>query len=274
MQGRGPIVLVVLALALSSLGCVCCGLDFGTVRLGEVGAVRGSGGVVEQVREVSDFTGVELAGVGDLTIQMGDEESLRIEAEDNLLEYIETEVRGGTLRIQTRPGVTLRSQRSIRYYLTARELDRIVISGSGDVEAPDLQAGRFSITISGSGDLAMGELEADALSVKISGSGDVDMDDLRSRTLEVSILGSGNLAIGGGQVEKQTITINGSGDYQARGLESAEAQVTIPGSGAVTLQVHDYLKVVISGSGDVRYVGSPRVDKSVSGSGNVRQVGD
>lgn len=274
MKGRGPIVLVVLALALSALGCVCCGLDFATVRLGEVGAVRGSGDVVEQVREVSDFSGVELAGIGDLTIRMGDEESLRIEAEDNLLEYIETEVRGGTLRIQTRQGVTLRSQRSIRYYLTARELDRILISGSGDVEASGLKAGRFSITISGSGNLALGELDADALSVKISGSGDIDVDDLHSGTLEVSILGSGNLGIRGGQVERQTITISGSGDYQARGLESAEAQVSIPGSGAVTLQVRDYLKVGISGSGDVRYVGSPRVDKSVSGSGDVRQIGD
>jgi hypothetical protein len=55
--------------------------------------VRGSGNVVEETREVSGVSGVELATLGTLHVEIGESESLRIEAEDNLLEYIETDVR-------------------------------------------------------------------------------------------------------------------------------------------------------------------------------------
>ncbi len=85
MKGRALIVFVVLALGLSSLGCVCGGIDLGTMRIAGVSGINGSGKVVEEERQASHFTGVALGGTGDLTIEVGEEESLRIEAEDNLL---------------------------------------------------------------------------------------------------------------------------------------------------------------------------------------------
>jgi hypothetical protein len=101
-------VVVVLAVVLSTLGCVCGGIGFG--------GVRGSGRVEEEERLVRGFTGVELATFGDLDIRLGDEEGLRIEAEDNLLPYFETEVRNGILKISSRPGVTLRNRRAVNFY--------------------------------------------------------------------------------------------------------------------------------------------------------------
>lgn len=266
MKRRGLIALLALIVALSILGCV--------VDLPGIRTVRGSGQVAEEERQVSGVTGVELATFGDLTIERGEEEELRIEAEDNLLRYLETEVRNGTLKIGQRNNIRLISRKPVNFYLTVKELDTITLSGSGDIEAPDLEAERFSLTISGSGGIGMGDLDADTARVRISGSGDIMMEDLRADTLEVDITGSGKLDIGGGEVEEQDITIGGSGDYEARGLESAEAEVRISGSGAVTTRVSDYLKVYISGSGDVRYIGDPTVDKTATGSGKVRQIGD
>ena len=71
---------VVSVMALSILACQVGGLT----------GVRGSGSIIEEGREVGDFTGVALAGVGDLTIEVGERESLRIKAEDNLMPYLET----------------------------------------------------------------------------------------------------------------------------------------------------------------------------------------
>lgn len=167
--------------ALSILACQVSGLR----------AIPGSGNVVEENRKVSDFTGVALAGTGYLTIEVGESESLRIEAEDNVMQYLETEVRNRMLRIGIRRNVNLRTTRSVRFYLTVKELNKIVLSGSGDIEAPDLEAERFSVTISGSGDVKMGELNAAALDVNISGSGTLD--------------------IAGGEIEEQDITVSGSG---------------------------------------------------------------
>jgi hypothetical protein len=244
MKKRIGFVVVVSVMVLSILAC----------QVGGFTRVHGSGNIVEEGREVSGFTGVALAGIGGLTIEVGERESLRIEAEDNLMQYFETEVRNGVLEIGVQDGVNLNPRRPVRFYLTVKELDTIVLSGSGDIKAPDLEAERFSVTISGSGEVEMGDLSADMLNVTISGSG--------------------NLDIFGGQIEEQDITISGSGEYQAGDLSSESVEITISGSGNATVWATDSLDVRISGSGSVNYYGNPRTTFSASGSGKLRSLGN
>jgi hypothetical protein len=188
MKQRRAFVLMVSMMALGILACQVEGIAPGAGK-----TVRGSGNVVEETRTVSGVTGVELATVGTLHIEVGDTESLRIAAQDNLMGYLETEIRNGRLRIGTQDKVRLRATRPIHYYLTVTSLDTIVVSSSGDIEAPNLEAERFSITIASSGDLTMGALNAD--------------------TLEVRISSTGNLDIAGGEVTTQKVTISSSGKY-------------------------------------------------------------
>jgi hypothetical protein len=246
MKQRLGFVALLSVIFLSILACQVSGGGFT--------GVRGSGNVAEETRDVSGFTGVSLAGSGKLIIEVGETESLHIEAEDNLMEYLETEVRGGVLEIGVEDNVSLNPRRPIRFYLTVKELDTIVLSGSGDIIAPDMEAGRFSATISGSGGLEMERLDADTLDVTISGSGDIDITD--------------------GRVTGQNVTISGSGRYTAKGLESERAKVLLVGSGDATVRVSDHLRAIITGSGDVDYYGSPTVDLSVTGSGDVDRIGE
>jgi hypothetical protein len=266
MTGRNWGILLALVAALGALACTV-GIPLGDV-------VRGSGDVAEEVREVSGFRGVELATQGEVIIELGDEEGLRIEAQENLLPYFTTEVRTGVLRIDQQPGRQIRPTEPVRFYVTAQELDTLIISGSGNIRAPGLEAPELRITIAGSGNVHTGDLDADELNVEISGSGNVETGAVRAEVLRVDIPGSGDVQIEDGQVEEQGIEISGSGDYSARDLASAAAEVSISGSGAATLRVEDRLRVSISGSGDVRYAGSPEVDRSISGSGDVEQIGD
>lgn len=259
-------ILLLTAFILATLALSAC---FGFGR-----TVRGTGSVVEETREVNGISGVELATLGHLFIEVGDTESLHIEAQGNLIEYLETVVRGGTLRIETQDGVNLRSNQPVNYYLTVTELDSIEISSSGDIDAPDLEAGRFSITISSSGNLEMGDLEADSLTVRISSSGDVRMGVLNANTLNVDITSSGNLDIAGGEVGSQDINISSSGNYRAQDLESAEADVRLSSSGSATIWVQEHLKADLNSSGDLRYRGRPQVDSTTDSSGEVIQTGE
>ena len=277
--------LVSAAVVASSLACTVGGM--------ELGGVRGSGHVVEEVREVSAFTGVELATWGNLTIEVGEKEELRIQAEDNVIEYLEARVDGDMLEIKTRPGIALMSVEPVNFFLTVKELDTIVVSGSGDVRGPDLEADRIEVAIYGSGDVELGDLDADAVELKVIGSGDMDVTGVRAREQSINISGSGDVDVGtvqadsvdvripgsgeldvfAGEVGEQSVAISGSGDYRAEGMESSQAQVRINGSGSVTVCVRDHLDVRIGGSGDVRYAGSPTVEQSVAGSGDVTRVG-
>jgi hypothetical protein len=246
----------------------------GNIALGERVTIRGSGNVVEESRAVSGITGVNLATLGQLTVEVGDRESLRIEAEDNLMEYIESDVRSGELKIETQSDIRLDPSRPVNYYLTVTSLDSIRISSSGDIEAPDLESGRFNINVASSGNLKMGNLEADRLTVRISSSGDVAMGVLSADTLEVDITSTGDLDIAGGEVKTQNITISSSGKYTAQDLTSEEADVRLSSSGSATIWVTNRLQATLNSSGDVRYRGNPTVDASTSSSGDAIQISE
>jgi hypothetical protein len=241
MKRQVFMILLVWVLALGIQGC-----DFN--------AVRGSGNVVEEERSVSGTSGIHLAGLGTVTIELGDQEALRIEAEDNLLEYFETEVRGGTLWIEQQENKNLRPKEPVNFFVTAKTLDSLALSGSGEIIVPPVSAERFSLDLSGSGEIDINDLDADSLEVTISGSGDVN--------------------IAAGAVESQDVDISGSGEYDARDMESASADVRVSGSGKATVRASNHLQVDVSGSGDVRYAGNPTVDSDVSGSGDVERIGD
>ena len=96
--------------------------------------VNGSGQVETETRPVSGFTGIDLAGSGEVTIEQGDAESLTIEADDNVLPELTSEVSGSMLTLDTKPGTTVRSLNPIRYRVTVKDLTALSLSGSGSVK--------------------------------------------------------------------------------------------------------------------------------------------
>ena len=147
---RFVMMMAILVVMLTSVACGTTGFGF----------VRGSGRVDTETRTISNVTGVELATFGDLTIAIGDKEELRIEAEDNLLPYFEISVNGGQLAIESKPGVSLRPTKPVNFYLTVKSLNTIMLSGSGNITAPDLEAASIVVTIDGSGNITLDDLDA------------------------------------------------------------------------------------------------------------------
>ena len=90
-----------------------------------IGVVRGSGDLVTEERDVSGFDELHFSGMGSLIIEQGDEESLIIEADDNIIDLIETDVRGGDLDIKFRRGFNVVPTAKMKFYLTVIDLDRI-----------------------------------------------------------------------------------------------------------------------------------------------------
>ncbi len=248
MKKRFVILFVVMALGLSLQACIVNINGFGFE------TIHGSGDMVSEERSVSGFNEVNFAGLGRLYIEFGDEESLTIKAEDNFLKHIETDVRGGKLVIEFEKGINLNLTKSINYYLTVVELEKIEVSGFGSIQVPEIVGESFSI--------------------ELSGAGDIDIDGLEVELFEVEISGVGDLRVDGGHVEKQIISLSGVGGYSGKRLESEEAEVEISGLGSVTIRVSDHLEVDISGGGSVDYYGSPTVDSDISGVGDVDRVGN
>ncbi len=235
--------------------------------------VIGSGNVKSEARPVSGFTQVSLDGMGDMTIQQTGTESLTIEAEDNILPLITSQVSGNRLTIGLNEGVPFSiviPRKPIHYLLTVKDLNELAISGSASVSMDSLTATSLTVAISGSGDFTISHLNTPTLHASIAGSGNANIADLTATTLTASIAGSGNMTLSG-QTHDQAITIDGSGSYQASGLTSSVARISVAGSGTASVVAQDTLVVQIAGSGSVTYCGgNPNITEHISGSGSIQ----
>ena len=209
----------------------------------------GSGNVVNQSQNVSGFNQVSVDGSGTLIITQGDKESLTIEAEDNIMQYIKTDVSNNVLNIRiTNPVVPTKP---IMYYLTVKDLNSISYSGGGKIQSNGLNTSSLTININGAGEGTLSNLNVNALKIIISGAG------------KLSLSGNAN---------NQDISISGAGDYNAGNLTSKIVTINISGAGKGTVKVSNSLNAVVNGAGQISYIGNPQVTKQVNGAGSIKQV--
>ncbi|MDD5621737.1 MAG: DUF2807 domain-containing protein [Actinomycetota bacterium] len=215
-----------------------------------IGFVRGSGNIATEERDVSDFHKIHLSGIGNLIITQGEEESLTIEADDNIIPIIETDVFGERLNIGFKKGYTFTPSAAVKFYLTVVDLDEISLSGSGNIDCDDLRT--------------------EALQFDVSGAGDLDFD-IEAERVEVVVSGAGNIILSG-KVDSQKIEINGAGKYDGEDLESRECAIKVSGAGSATVNVSELLDVEINGVGNVYYAGNPSVKQDISGLGKIKSI--
>jgi hypothetical protein len=227
-------------------------------------------GLQTESRQVAGFHVLRASIPGDVRLQRGDEETLRIEARPDTLERLGVEVDGGVLRIyEISGGSWWRTSGPIRIRITYTNLDALEMSGSADVHTDDLKSDSFRIEISGSSNIEVPRLQVDLLTVAVQGSGDLNVGRLDAGMVELAVSGSGDVTLSG-QAEDQRIVVRGSGAVENGALRSARADVTVSGSGSVDIQVSERLKAAISGSGDIEYSGDAEVESRVTGSGSLK----
>lgn len=185
--------------------------------------VQGSGRLETDTRAVSEFTSVELAGLGELVLIEGSAPALTIAAEDNLLEYLIAEVHNQRLMIRTRENITLQVSRPIIYTVTYTRLNGVTLAGSGRITADNLVTDNLRMGISGSGTIALTGSSSN-LTVDLSGNGNIDLESFPSKTAVVTLSGSGTIS-GNGNVRyvgKPQVTQLISGSGQVLGQANGE----------------------------------------------------
>jgi hypothetical protein len=168
--------------------------------------------VTSESREVSGFKEVELKGVGNLSIRQADNESLTVEAEEDVLPKIRTKVEDNRLIIGSEPNTPISTTEPINYKLTVTDLNALEVSGSGDVEAEGISINDLAVTISGTGDVEIIG-KADSQDVKISGSGDYEAGDLKSKEAKIDVGGSGSAIVNVSDALDAEVSGSGSVEY-------------------------------------------------------------
>lgn len=220
--------------------------------------IKGNGKVVTEERTTGSYEGVAVSGWFDVELVDGTEGALTIKGEENLLEYIITEVKDGDLVIRVEKGVQIQPSSwknggAVLITVPVEKISSVSLSGSGDIVGKKkLQATDFYTSMSGSGDITL-DVEADSMEASMSGSGDMSLS---------------------GKAGNFEVRISGSGDVNAFGLEADTVEATVSGSADIEVTVHEMLKARVSGSGNIEYKGNPKkIDSKSSGSGDITKAG-
>ena len=257
-------------IAMLCIGCNAAGNGFTLLDEG----VLGSGERAVDVRTLPPFTGVRLATLGTLTVELGDRYEIRIEADDNLLTHFVTTVdNDGMLTIKTADLVSLRLRSKLRFTVTVPSLSTLIASSSGDIIAPVLTAERFELTAGSSGDIRLNGIKARAVKLTASSSGDLLIGGIRADSVGVALLSSGDCRIRDGKAGMLDATVRSSGDLECSGMKTRNATVRARSSGDARVWVTGHLRAESSSSGDIRFTGNPeRVSRRESSAGDIRRM--
>jgi hypothetical protein len=220
------------------------------------GAIKGSGVMKTQTRELSDFDSIAIRYPAEVIVRQGKTASVKIEADDNLLPQLTTEVEGDTLILEngeSNYSERVRPTSAVKVTITVTELKEISLASAGSLEVIGVKGGDFELKLSGAGDVRLTEVEFDSFVVTLSGMGEIVVD---------------------GKAERLKLTISGLGDFKGADLQTMTADVLISGAGDATVRVEEELTARVSGAGSVGYYGSPEVTKTISGAGNVDKKGE
>lgn len=207
-----------------------------------------------QQRDVQNFNAIAVSSGIKLYVSAGNEESVRVEASENIINDVITEVKGGTLHIYMRRKNMFNlfnwgTTGTVRAYVTANTLNGLKASSGSEVRSENtLKGNTLTLDVSSGGDVNLNlvyrDMEVDSSSgskVKLSGR----CKNLRAEASSGSIINAGN-------------------------LESVNCQADASSGGNINLQVSDDIKARASSGGNIRYEGNPKVkDFNQSSGGSV-----
>lgn len=212
-------------------------------------SVRGNHNVVKEERKAGTFDEIKVSSGIDVYLTQGSRESITVEADENLHEYIMTEIRNGELNVYTE--VLIRDAERKRVYVTMRNIESVKTTSAGDIVGQNpVKAEKLEISASSAGSINL-EVDAGEVEVYISSSGDVTLS---------------------GQADYLDASLSSAGDLNAFDLQVKEAEVSASSAGDADVSVTDKIFARASSAGEITYQGSPKyVDTHSSSAGGIHR---
>lgn len=153
---------------------------------------KGSGNLGSESRDLKDFKAVDVSGVFQVEVVSQKDFSVQVEADDNLLQYIKTEVNDGVLEISTTKKI--KSKNGLKVKISAPDIEKVEASGVAKILVSDLKNSGFTVATSGASKVELLG-ETDKLFIEVSGASKIDAENLKARAATVDASGASKINI-------------------------------------------------------------------------------
>ena len=213
--------------------------------------IRGSGHIITENRNETGFNNIDVSGAIDVYIRQDSTTSVKVEADDNILEYIEVHTNGSTLEIYTEGNIRLRPSHKIKVYVSNPGYKDLQISGASSIHSEN------EIT------------SPDALHVDLSGSS-VGTLEVNAPKVSVDLTGASNANIKG---KTKDFEGDASGASEIRGFDLLTENADVDASGASNIEIYASVKIAghASGASSVNYKGNAQSSVEKSGASSVNK---
>jgi hypothetical protein len=157
------------------------------------GGVAGSGVIKTETRDVGTFVSVDVQGAYLVEIACQQSESgVVVEADDNLLPLIHTDITDGKLTISSDKHFS--ATKTVRVRIATGTLRGLGSSGANEITVRGVNADQFGIRDAGASKIEI-HGQAKAVSIESSGAGSVNAEDLHAARVTVNSSGAGSARV-------------------------------------------------------------------------------
>lgn len=212
--------------------------------------VKGNGDVVTEDRTINKpFTAIKATEGLDVYLTQGENESIIVEADENLQELIITEVENGVLKIHTDKNIGNASSKKV--IVTFKDIASIISTSGSDVYSTN------TITV-------------ENLELKSTSGSDMKLN-VKTTSLNCKSTSGSDMRLSGSTTNLIAEATSGS-DIKAADLKAESSQVKATSGADVTVNTSKKLTASANSGGDVKYYGNPEsVEKNDSPSGSIKQ---
>ncbi|TLP80284.1 head GIN domain-containing protein [Maribacter sp. ACAM166] len=236
------IVALVLALLLSS-----CGFDinFGDFGSGE----KGNGVVVEETREITEeFTVVSASEGIDVYVTQGTDFDILVEADENIMDLIGTDIKSGKLKIHTIENIGSATK---KVYVTLPTVTGLHASSGAHLTAENM-------------------IQTEKLVVDASSGARLNANVNVTTDMEIDASSGANIKLSGTAKEVYVDASSGA-NIKANDLLTLACNADASSGAYVSIHVQNNLTAEASSGGNISYKGKPSVQKNKSVSGSVHK---
>lgn len=189
--------------------------------------IRGSGRTITTERQLPSFKQVKLEGSGNVVVNHGATQQVKVTGYENLVDIYETNVVNGNLTLKFNDSYNVRNS-NISVTITLPAIEGMYVNGSGSMSMNNFTGQSLDAETNGSGEISINGSDYTSVFYGISGSGDIDARTVHSTNADAHISGSGNidLRVAG----KLKARISGSGNINYWG-NPPEVDAQVSGSG-------------------------------------------
>lgn len=230
---------------LASLFFVSCNLD---IQLGQ--GERGNGNVVTEDRNTTEtFTVVKASEGLDVYVTQGNTADITVEADENIIDLIRTDIKNGVLRIHTEKRIG--RAKSKKVHVTLSDITKLTASSGADLESRGLLSADRLVLDSSSGADIIVTVNANEVQCDASSGADIRVS---------------------GTAETLVADASSGSDIRAGALEVKKCIAEASSGADITVNASEELSASASSGGDVKYNGNPNIiKKNSSASGRVKK---